>query len=187
MSKQHETATAIVRAIRDSESRCLTVATLVARIGAPRGKVEGAVKFLAARQLVEHSSRGCYRLTAAGRAAVEPGVFKSKTGTRESGGTAHQANGASGIRARVWNALRISGALAIEAILTRVDTGDTVNARATVTRYLRGLINAGIVTIARRNYVLLRNLGPFAPTVGRRHVFDPNAGKPVPYIEEASQ
>lgn len=180
-------ANAVLTALYDG-GQCLKIHALSAATKLDAPDVSKALNVLAAASAVEHSSRGCWRLTAAGKMLhLAGGISKRQTGTRNTGPTAQQANGASGIRARVWNAMRISGALAIEAILTRVDTGDTVNARATVTRYLRGLIRAGIVTINRRNYVLLRNLGPFAPTVGRRHVFDPNTGKPVPYIEEPSQ
>lgn len=186
MSKQHTNATAIVRCIHASACGCLNIGTLVDLLDLPRAKADKAIAFLAARQLVEHSKRGCYRLTDAGKAAVATGVYKSKTGTRDAA-TAQQVAGASGIRARAWNALRISGALTVEAMLSRIDTGDTPNARRTVTTYLRGLIDAGIVTINRRSYVLLRNLGPIAPTVGRRHVYDPNAGANVPYADKLTQ
>lgn len=186
MSKQHINATRVIGAINASASGCLNVGTLADLLDMPRGKVDAAVAFLAARQLVEHSTRGCYRLTDAGRKAVETGVYKSKTGTSDHG-TARQKAGATGIRARAWNALRICGALTIEAMLSRIDTGDTPNARRTVTSYLRGLIDADIVAMNRRSYVLMRNLGPVAPTVGRRHVYDPNAGANVAYAGKPAQ
>lgn len=178
MSKQHEPATAIVRAIRASETRCLFIKAMMRITGLSRVKVEGAVKFLAARRLVEHCERGCYRLTDAGHAAIEPGVFKSKTGVA-SGPTAQQTRGATGVRAAAWRALRIKYVVTLNEVCSLIDTGAEANVRERVRLYFRPLVNAGVLATKRTRggvqYVLVQNLGPLAPIVGRQGVFDANA------------
>jgi hypothetical protein len=174
---QHFQATLALRAINNSNTKCLGRATLAREPGLAGTMVDTALRYLMAYQLVEHHKRGCYRITALGVAiaATKAGVTKSKTGLADSA-TQQQIQGASGIRGAAWRALRISPKQAIDEILSRVDDGTTATARSRLTRYLSGLIKAGVIQKKGKHYILVNDLGPLAPTLGQRaQVFDPNA------------
>lgn len=175
---QHIQATLALRAINDSNTKCLTRTTLARVPGLAGTLVDVALRYLMAYQLVEHHKRGCYRITPLGVAiaATKAGVTKSKTGLATSA-TEQQTQGASGIRGSAWRALRISPKLAMDELLSRVDDGTTATAKPRVARYLAGLIKASIVQKKGKHYILINDLGPLGPTVGQRgQVFDPNAG-----------
>ncbi len=177
--KQHTDATLALRAINDSSSKCLGVGTIAGfHTSLTRTQADAAVRYLMARALVEHHKRGCYRITALGVqvAKSEAGVVKSKTGIAATA-TQKQTQGANGIRGAAWRALRITPNLTIDEILSRVDDGETDNARPRVLRYLAGLAAVNIITRKGKAHLLTNDLGPIAPTVGQRgQVFDPNAG-----------
>jgi hypothetical protein len=190
--KQHEPATAVLRAINNSATRCLTLKTLVCQLKhVPKlagGQMDAAIRYLAERKMVEHHQRGCWRITPWGeRAALsEDGVLKNKTGV-SAGPTKQQTQGATGIRGAAWRALRIKFVLTIDEVCALIDDGTEANVGARVSVYFRALAKVGVldiklITANRAPLFLLRhNLGPLAPTVGQRgQIFDPNAGAFLP-------
>lgn len=175
--REHIQATLALRAIWSSASKCLGVCAIEAWTVLTRMQADAAVRYLVQRHLVEHHKRGCYRITQLGIKAATSveGVIKSKTGIAATA-TAQQTSGATGIRAAAWRALRMSPNMTLEAMMIRIDDGDTPNARERVQRYFAGLVAAGVITRKGKAYLLINDLGPIAPTVGAKHTFDPNAG-----------
>lgn len=175
---QHIYATLIVRLYALWRLSCIHVGDIVDRLEMPRRVVDSAITYLLEHKLIRQHGRGCYELTAAGKAAAasRDGVLKSKTGVATNA-TQQQTQGASGIRGSAWRALRISPKQTMDELLSRVDDGTTATAQPRVARYLSGLIKAGVVHKKGKHYILINDLGPLGPTVGQRgQVFDPNAG-----------
>lgn len=174
---QHIYGTLFVRLYAMWSTDCINASDLVDKLEMPRRVVDAAIKYLLDHQLIRHHKRGCYQLTATGKAAAASpdGVLKSKTGVAAAP-TTQQCTGASGIRGSAWRALRISPKQTMDEILSRVDDGTTATAKPRVARYLSGLIAARVVQKKGKHYILLNDLGPLGPTVGQRgQVFDPNA------------
>jgi hypothetical protein len=181
MSKQHEVATKVLRAIDASVDKCMNLGALTDILNVKRILVDRAAAYLVKRKLIEHSKRGCYRITEAGRALVATGVSKHKTGVSDSP-TAQQTNGATGVRAAAWRAIRIKYVITLDEACSLIDTGTEANVRERIRLYFRSLVAAGVLATKRApggngalQYVLVKNLGPLAPTTGRQGVFDPNA------------
>ena len=177
--KIHDNATSLLRVIDQVPSKCLSAGTLDwYHTDLTRKQVDAAIAYLAKRKLVEHHKRGCWRITLAGKACAATGVFKSKTGTSLAA-TKQQTQGATGIRAAAWRALRIKGSLTLGDACTLVDTGAEANAASRIRVYFRGLVAVGVLATKKQGgfllYILVNNLGPVAPTGGRQGVYDPNA------------
>lgn len=175
---QHINATRMVRLYREIDLTCMSVGAFKLVLGLARGETDAAIKYLLEHKLIRHHKRGCYELTATGKAAATSpdGVLKSKTGVATNA-TQQQTKGADGIRGAAWRALRIAPNMTMDEILSRIDDGQTPNARMRVLRYLAGLTAVGVIRRKAKAYLLVNDLGPIAPTVGQRgQVFDPNAG-----------
>lgn len=125
--------------------------------------------------LIEHASRGHWRATSDGRQLVRDEITaRAVTGPKPGALRETDIAGAQGLRARVWRALRIRAMTPAE-LLSACDDGSVPNAARRMYDYLSGLRAYGVVAFNRGAWVLVRDLGPDAPTCGYR-CFDPNAG-----------
>ena len=184
--KQHELATDMLRCYGGALGDCISPQSFGNFLSVTPGKVTSAITYLLAHKLIRHHKRGCYQITDAGKvtAEIQGGVVKRKTGVANAA-TQQQTSGADGIRGAAWRALRISPNLTMADILSRVDSGDTPNAKARIQRYFAGLVAVNVIARKGKAYLLINDLGPVAPTVGQRgQVFDPNAGV---FVERVKQ
>jgi hypothetical protein len=100
-------------------------------------------------------------------------------------------------RQKFWSALRIYKKATL-ADLAETKGGDQAKAVQNARKYLKGLARAGIVVRLQvraqgfaptsngfHRYAIARDLGPLAPVVALKGVFDPNSKETIPYVAEA--
>lgn len=158
----------------DGRSSAARITELVAATGLTRERAARRLGMMEAAGLVRQD-RGRWRIDKPGRA-----VLAAATAPQEA------APGASGLRARLWTALRKLGKASVPDLVTMAAAGDEANAESNARQFLAGLAIAGYVTAlprrgsqAARRFVLVRDSGPGAPIVSRRRgeVRDPNTGE----------
>ncbi|AFL76195.1 hypothetical protein [Thiocystis violascens] len=156
--------------------------------GLSRKAIVMATGVLAQRGLLERRAPGHYRLTAAGRLALEAGIA-IKPGPRGTHATAIQARS---LRAKLWRAMRALNKFGIDDLLLRGANGDEADARNNAGKYVNVLERAGyLIRLKHRlpgdaptspgfvRWLLVHNTGPKAPIwqAGKRQLHDPNTGK----------
>lgn len=83
----------------------------------------------------------------------------------------------------LWRSMKMLGRFTVDALAAAASTEDRIVPRATAHRYVRLLAEVGVLSVAfagtrgsPAEYLLVRNLGGFAPKILRAHVvFDPNS------------
>jgi hypothetical protein len=176
----------ILRAL-PGEGRCMDIAALARTVGRNRKDVSRSCARLVDRHVIERVRPGCFRLTPAGVAGRE-------AGRRLTSGPNGPLTGVylrpkqSTFRGRVWKALRSMTKATIPDLVTVAATGNERDPEGGAYQYLRALEAKGVVVrLARREpgaaptspgfnrYLLVRDLGPLAPTIKGGGVFDPNS------------
>lgn len=158
--------------------------------GISRKAIVMATGVLAQRGLLDRPAPGCYRLTAAGRLALEAGV-EIKPG---SSGPRAAKRCAKCLRARLWRAMRALNKFGVDDLLLRAANGDEADAHDNARKYLGALERAGyLIRLKHRlpgeakksngfvRWILINNTGPKAPVWRLRQgrVFDPNTGDSI--------
>ncbi len=158
--------------------------------GLSRKAIVMATGVLAQRGLLERRAPGCYRLTAAGRLALESGVA-IKSGPRGTHATGVQVRS---LRAKLWRAMRALNKFGIDDLLLRAANGDEADARNNAGKYIAALERAGyLIRMKHRQpgeaqtspgfvrWILIKNTGPRPPVWQLRQgrVFDPNTGDSI--------
>lgn len=97
-----------------------------------------------------------------------------------------------GLRARAWWVLRKNRAMTSTDLLMTLDDGKHKCADGNLTRYLRQLTRAGVLSRERVSdgkltsngvycYQVIKDLGAKAPVVRKHEVFDPNSSTVYPF------
>lgn len=184
-----------MRAVFDAlaSGGCLTVNELVCATGLTRRPVSDAAAKLIRDDLVERVERGCFRISAAGKAARANGSVTFRPGPK--GPMARTRPVAGSFRAKAWGAMRLRQKFTVADLVTRARTDDDRMPENNATYYLRGLAAAGYVRVLPlrepghkptsngfRRYALIRDTGPLAPVIrkGGTEVYDPNTGEVTP-------
>jgi len=183
------------------DDRCLTVDELMTRTRLTRKQVAADMNRLVQRGYVERVERGCFQLTAEGRAAkadgrpITPGPNARHTGPR----TPPRKT----LTRRVWRAVRATQGkrFTVEQIL-EVALTDGETKGADVRRYLGLLARAGHLRRFRRRrddgvkysngqvvYALIRDTGPEHPIPRQKRTIlhDPNTGERIDLTKGAAQ
>ena len=191
MAKKHEAASAVVRAMKEARSQVATynMAELAAHTGLAFNAVKNAIDFLRIHGYVASPRTRQWQLTPRGIRVQEPaGVcYEPNHAHQPSKVTEAHKAGATGLRGAAWRALRIRGAITVAEVCALVVTADSDYGRKpelSVRKYFLHLTDAGVINSSKRAnkagarlYILLKNVGPLAPTASPRgHVYDPNAG-----------
>lgn len=171
-------------------SACITEARMVELTGLSAKQVEQSALKLRKHDLLEKTSRGCYKLTAAGKEAL-PWKLKLRSGPRGSGQTGKRVRKMS-LRIGIWRAFRIRRKLSVpEIIALVVDGSERGDVTSNVQKYVSALAKAGyLIEMPRREpgTALTSNgfkrwwladgkdTGPKAPVwrAARGSVYDPN-------------
>lgn len=169
-----------------AEGACMTLDQLAARTGLARDRVTRLVTPLNKNGLVSMVRLGCYRRTPAGDSALAAGKFKS--GPK---GPKRVPSKKSGLKDKLWSALRMLRKATVPELLELVDTTGLKDPDGLTTRYLLHLRKAGVTGLARKRvagtaptsngysqHILLRDLGPKAPVwkATAKQLLDPNKG-----------
>ena len=167
-------------------AECVTEQRLAELTGYSAKQIENACQNLRRHAFIERTGKGCHRLTAAGKEAIETG-YNLRGGPR-----GPQQNGQRrrdrGMRQRIWNCLRMGKKVTIGDIAMLAVTGEERDPLSNIRKYLTGLKRAGYVLTLKREkplnptsngslrWVLISDTGPAAPVirVSRQTVFDPN-------------
>jgi hypothetical protein len=159
---------------------CMHLMDICDATGLPRDKVVSLIAALSRNGLVSRVHHTCYRRTPAGDAALHAGNFKKRTAARKSG-----------LRDKLWTALRMLRKATIPELLELIDTSGRKDPAGVAADYLLVLRKAGVTAVARRRiagtvsgstgfaqHILVRDLGPRAPqwrpTI--KQLIDPNNG-----------
>lgn len=189
MAKKHEAASAVVcsmQAARGPEA-VYNITELAAHTGLAFNTVKNAIDWLRTNGYVASPRTRQWKLTPKGMIVREEvGVRYTATRPQTVKVTEAHKAGATGLRGAAWRALRIRGAVTVDEVCSLVVTADQdygKSPRVSVRHYFNDLAHAGFITTKRANtrgellYILLKNVGPLAPTTSPRgHVYDPNAG-----------
>lgn len=156
--------------------------------GLERKAINACVQQLRRRSLIEITSPGQYRVTAAGAGWLAKGrAIASGQGVRR--------RACSGLRERAWWVMRELHKFSLPDLLDRLADGSERDAAGNLRKYVGVLERAGIVQRMKRRvagasptsngyilYWLKRDLGRFAPVWRRSQgaVFDPNSGELLP-------
>ncbi len=172
-------------------SACLTIGELAEQLGLSTEQVSQASSLLIRRGLLERVVRGCFQLTAEGRAAAAAGV-EIGSGPANLCERKIPERGRPSLQQRAWNVMRLRRRFTVpELVMCAAKDGDA-GPDDTVQRYLRALARAGFAKVVDRRpdgrraavckvYTLVKDTGHFAPSVVRRGsaVFDHNTGEEV--------
>lgn len=103
-----------------------------------------------------------------------------------------------GLRAKAWWVLRKNKSITLAELMLTVCDGSEKSPRVNLSRWLNGLMTAGLLVRAREDdgkpssngsyrYTLTRDIGPKAPVVRAKEgvVFDPNKGETIAISGEA--
>lgn len=189
MGKKHVSASAVVAALQARDRKAALVfntTVLVGVTGFTLNTVKNAIDWLRIHGYIRSPRTRAWTLTEKGLAVGEEGVCYTTTRPQTVTLTEAHKAGATGLRGAAWRALRIRGAVTVDEVCSLVVTADQdygKSPRVSVRHYFNDLANAGVITTKRANtrgellYILLKNVGPLAPTTSPRgHVYDPNAG-----------
>ncbi len=152
---------------------------LVEQTGFTTTRTRFAVQTLVSRGLLSWVDRGTYRLTPNGFEALV-GELDLRPGPR---GPRHELP-QTGIRTRVWRALRLQQKGSIRDLLTLASRGEALD-REDTKKYLGALTKAGYLRRLQvrgehreTRYLLIRDTGPKAPQWDKRRarVHDANTG-----------
>lgn len=183
-------ATALLAALGDGQDHA--TAALAERLDVKRRQIADAASQLARRGYVLRPDAGRYRISDAGRRALDEGV---RITSGPLGPTGARRILRDTFRQRAWAAMRIRRVFTIGEIASDAARHDTEAERDNARRYIAALRAAGYAAEAPRRisgtaltsngfkqFRLLRNTGPRAPVVseGRACIHDPNTGEDVP-------
>jgi len=191
------TAEQLLTAVGQASPReCITEARMAEITGLTPRQIEPAVLRLRKHGFLAKTGQGCHKLTAAGRAALAAGA-KIRSGPR--GAEYGHRRIKSGLRQRVWNALRSGKKLTIDDIIMRVAEGGERDPRSNIRKYLAALARAGYVRQmpvreAALNptsngcvrWWLVKDTGTVAPVWRQRHgaLYDGNLEMQMPLAAE---
>lgn len=188
MAKKHEAASAVVACMNiGGKTITCNLSYLVTYAQLPMNTVKNAVDFLRIHGYVRSPRTREWTLTEKGLAVGEEGVMRFAARPQTVKVTEAHKAGATGLRGAAWRALRIRGALTVDEVCSLVVTEDAdygKSPRVSVRHYFNDLTAANIISTKKANargellYILLKNLGPLAPTTSPRgHIYDPNGKK----------
>jgi len=161
---------------------CLLSGEIATAIGRKGNKVSNAVGKMIIAGYVERIERGCFRLTAKGKAQIgkpiKPGPRGPHTGVRPPVDDT--------FRQRAWSAMRIMGTFTTADILERAQRPAEGCMADNLGKYLRGLVANGVVietprrslqgdaptSNGRKVYRLSRDLGEIAPRILAGRAYD---------------
>ncbi len=167
-----------------------TLGALETATSMSRKAIIAATGVLNQRGLLERLALGSYRLTAAGRLALEGGIEIKPGPKGERSPKQHRHC----LRARLWRGMRALGKFGIDDLLLRAAQGDEADARNNAVKYINALERAGyLIRMKHRlpgeaktsngftRWILIKNTGPKPPVWQLRQgrVFDPNTGDSV--------
>lgn len=184
---------------------CITEARLAELTGYDARSVENCCLKLRKHGLLARTERGCHKLTAAGRAALEQGArIRSGPRGKWSGVNLQKET----LRTRAWLGMRLKRKFTLDDLVMLAARGGERHAESNLGKYVRALARAGYVrqlqvreagTAMTSNgfvrWMLVQNTGPEAPVwrPSRGTVYDPNLHKsvalaraPAPGREEAA-
>lgn len=172
---------------------CITVQEIVAKTGIELTKVKRSVCVLHDRKLVTRIDKGCYRLTAAGRLAIESAqpIRSGPLGQRHTGRRTHKDT----MRGRVWKAFRQSRKATVNDLVALATPEGEQVCRKDTAKYLQQLVGAGYaIKLGSREpgtsptsngflrFALIKDTGPEAPVYSQRDnvLYDPNTRETFP-------
>ena len=173
----------VLASIATSTEGCAALDELCDGLGLTSRSVVSAVQVLKRRDLVEIVGRGTYRITPAGIAWLG-------SGRAVACGQGARLRLSSGLRERAWWLMRELRKFTLADLLTTLADGSERDAAGNLSRYLRGLECAGVITRMQRKvpgtsphsnghtlWWLKRDLGRIPPVwrAPLRQVFDPNS------------
>lgn len=185
-----EMQTRVLGALADGD--CRTSEVLSEALDLRRKQVVDAVHRLVDRELVVRTEIGCYRITEAGRAALDTGAVLTSGPNAPFGAPARRQRVT--LRDKLWRAMRIRAArgqkFTVRELLPLAEAGDEKAGLSNAGKYVAALGRAGyLAALARqrpaaltsngeKRYALVRDSGPAAPVVRVRQgtVWDPNTG-----------
>lgn len=135
----------ILRAIgQAAPPDCVTEARIVELTGVGVRSIDAATRKMVKRGWLTKTARGCWKLTAAGRAAFETGA-KVRSGPQ--GPHISRKIVRDSVRVRVWRALRIRTKASVPDLVQIVASGGERDIENNIQRYLRLLRRAGYVKL----------------------------------------
>lgn len=180
---------------------CMTLddlcAALAKDVAHPRKQIPKAICRMVTSKYVVRKDRGCYQVTALGKAAEKKG-YKCGPQRAHTGTVKPRANT---LRQRIWQCLRIEKRINTHDLETVVCNGDESNAQNAVNKYMSLLARAGYVRkLDWRSpgtaptspgfavWLLIRNTGPDAPVAqpAKGGMRDPNTNEFHKFNAEAS-
>lgn len=177
--------------LRHVGTACLTIRELAGQLDLSTDQVSQAASLLIRRGLLERVVRGCFQLTAEGRAAAEAGI-EITSGPANLKERKIPPRTRASLQQRAWNVMRLRRRFTVPELVTCAAGPRDAGPDDTVQRYLRALARAGYAAAVdkraegRRDalckvYTLLKDTGHIAPSVVRRGaaVFDHNTGEEV--------
>ena len=173
------------------DGTCLTIDQLAAALpDLDRRQIVNALSRLINRALVERVERGCYRVTGAGRMAIERGD-RLTSGPR--GPMPRVQPRRDSLTTRLWRAMRLQAKFTTPDLVA-LAARDESHAHHAAARYLRHLAVAGYVLRHRTRtpghaptsngfirWSLVRDTGDLAPIVRRDGLYDPNTQELIPW------
>lgn len=175
-----------------ARGECITEAQMATLSGYNARSVEACCLKLREHGLLAKTERGCHKLTAAGRAAIEAGATL-RSGPRGAR-TGHLVR-KNTLRADAWTTMRRARKFTRDDVLMMVARSGHRDMTSNLGKYIRVLVRAGYLrALPRREtgltptsngavrYLVLRDTGPLAPTwcTSRGSLYDPNLEADVP-------
>lgn len=174
---------------------CITRAALILLTDLNDKQVDNATRKLRKHGLLDLTGPGCYRLTAAGTAALSAG--KTLRSGPQGSGQPRKRVWQSTLRIRVWRAIRIRRKFSIPDLEMLAAQGDEKDIGSNIGKYLRALERAGyLVKLPKREAGTAltsngfmrwwlpdeKDTGPKAPVIrsARKTLYDPNLEQEVP-------
>jgi len=165
--------------LRGLGEECLLIHEVATTLDLTHDQISRAAALLILRGLVERVDRGCYQLTAAGRAGRDGGVMIA-SGVNKTPRALRKPHRVS-IRQRAWNAMRIARTFTVLDITTAVARADDGDVQQNLRHYFNELGKHGYLarSVRRRQgsapgstgfaiWSLIRDTGPVAPVWSRK-------------------